>query len=108
MWFSQSFDLLHTLAVQRGLPAGAPEQTQLWGGDSWSRLLWKISTNHSLHVRFLSNMENDGDVGLDALHPQSVTTDDTTNRELFGSVKEQSYFEKTLFEIGVGVERIDV
>jgi Carboxypeptidase regulatory-like domain len=104
LWFSQSFDLLHTLAVQKGLPAGAPDQTQLWGGDSWSRLLWKISTNHSLHVSFLSNIENDGDAGLDALHPQSVTTDDTTNR-LFGSVKEQSYFEKTLFEIGVGVER---
>jgi hypothetical protein len=104
LWFSQSFDVVHTLAVVKGLPPGTPNESQSWGGDSWSRLLWKMSTNNSLHVSFLSNIENDANAGLDALHPQSTTTDATTNR-LFGSVKEQTYFEKTLFEVGVGVER---
>ena len=104
LWFSQSFDVLHTLSIVKGLAPGAPNEMQQWGGDSWSRLLWKMSTNHSLHVSFLSNIDNDSDLGLDALHPQSTTVDATTNR-MFGSVKEQSYFEKTLFEIGVGVER---
>jgi hypothetical protein len=103
LWFSESFDVLHTLAVQHGLPAGAPNQTRQWGGDSWSRLLWKMSSQNSLHVGFLANVQDNVNAGLDALHPQSVTTD-TAARELFGFVKEQSYFEKTLFEIGIGVE----
>jgi hypothetical protein len=104
LWFSQSFDVLHTLSIIKGLPPGAPNQTQQWGGDSWSRLLWKMSPNNSLHIDFLSNVEDDSDLGLDALHPQSTTVNATMNR-LFGSVKEQSYWEKTLFEFGVGVER---
>lgn len=104
LWFSQSFDVLHTLAVVRGLPPGEPDQTQEWGGDSWSKLLWKISTNNSLHVSFLANVENDYNLGLDALHPQSVTTN-ANSRELFGFVKEQSYVRKTLVEYGIGVER---
>lgn len=103
LWFSESFDVLHTLAVEKGLPAGEPNQVQSWGGDSWSRLLWKMSSQNSLHVGFLANVENTANAGLDALHPQSVTTD-TNGRELFGFVKEQSYFEKTLLEVAIGVE----
>ncbi len=103
LWYSESFDLLHTLSIKQGLPAGQPDQQQSWGGDSWSRLLWKMSTNNSLHVGFLANVESATNVGLDALHPQSVTTDNT-GRELFGFVKEQSYFEKTVVEVGIGVE----
>lgn len=104
LWFSQSFDVLHTLAVIRGLAPGVPDQTQEWGGDSWSKLLWKISTNNSLHVSFLANVEDDYNLGLDALHPQSTTTN-ASSRELFGFVKEQSYVSKTLLEFGIGVER---
>ena len=104
LWFSQSFDVLHTLSVVKDLPPGAPDQTQQWGGDSWSRLLWKISANNSLQVSFLANVEDDASLGLDALHPQSTTVD-TTSRQLFGFVKEQSYVRKTLLEFGAGVER---
>src|SRR3974377_1567422 len=42
-WFAQAFDLVHTLSIVSGLPSGQNERTE-WGGDSWSRLLWKIST----------------------------------------------------------------
>ncbi len=103
LWFSEARDLVHTLAVMRGLPAGEPNQSRSWVGDSWSRLLWKMSSNHSLHVGFLANVASSVNAGLDALHPQSTTTD-TAARELFGVVKEQSYFEKTVLEIGIGVE----
>ena len=102
-WFSQAFDLLHTLDVEKGLPPGQPDQAELWGGDSWSRLLWKMSENNSVQAAFLANVEDNQNFGLDALHPQTVTTDNAA-RELFGFVKEQSYFEKNLFEIGIGVE----
>ena len=107
LWFSQSFDLLHTLNTVKDLPPGEPDTTEQWGGDSWSRLLWKISTNNSLHVSFLANVEDDNSLELDALHPQSTTTD-SASRQLFGFVKEQRYVQKTLLEFGVGVERTNV
>lgn len=103
LWFSQAFDVLHTLNIEKGLPPGTPDQSQSWGGDSWSRLLWKMSENNSVQAAFLANVDDDANFGLDALHPQSVTRD-VAARELFGFVKEQSYFEKNLFEIGIGVE----
>lgn len=102
-WFSQSFDLVHTLSIVNGLPSGENEASE-WGGDSWSRLLWKISTNNSLHIGFLYNNRSDTNFGLDALHPIPTTSDVSSNR-LFGFVKEQSYIHKTLFEFGIGVER---
>jgi hypothetical protein len=103
LWFSESMDVLHTLAVQHGLAPGEPNQIRQWGGDSWSRLLWKLSPRNSLHVGFLANVQSNVNAGLDALHPQSVTTD-TDGRELFGFVKAQSYFEKTVLEVGIGIE----
>ena len=103
-WFSQSFDLLHTLSYKQDLPPGEDHFVRQWGGDSWSKLLWKISTNNSLHINFLYNNQSNVNFGLDALHPQSVTQDTSSNL-LFGSVKEQSYVRKTLLEFGIGVER---
>ena len=102
-WFSQAFDLVHTLSIVNGLPSGQNERSE-WGGDSWSRLLWKISDNNSLHIAFLYNNRSDTNFGLDALHPIS-TTSDTSSNMLFGFVKGQSYVHKTLFEYGIGVER---
>lgn len=104
LWFSQSFDALHTLAVMKDVRKGQPNQVQQWGGDSWSRLLWKQSENNSLRASFLANVQEDSDLGLDALHLQSTTTDQSTRR-LFGFVKQQSYWHETLFEFGAGVER---
>jgi Carboxypeptidase regulatory-like domain len=102
-WFSQSFDVIHTLTVVKGLPNGQNTATD-WGGDSWSKLLWKISSNNSLHISFLYNNDSVTNAGLDALHPIPTTLDTSSNR-LFGSVKEQSYIHKTLLEFGVGIER---
>jgi hypothetical protein len=102
-WFSQAFDLVHTLSIVNGLPSGQNERSE-WGGDSWSRLLWKISTNNSLHIAFLYNNRSDSNFGLDTLRPVSTTSDVSSNM-LFGFVKAQSYVHKTLFEYGIGVER---
>jgi len=102
-WFLQAFDLTHTLSIENGLPSGQNTSTD-WGGDSWSKLLWKISTNNSLHINFLYNNESVTNFGLDALHPVSTTLDTSSNR-FFGSVKEQSYVHNTLLEFGVGIER---
>jgi Carboxypeptidase regulatory-like domain len=103
LWFAQSFDVIHTLAHENGLPSGQ-DFVREWGGDSWSKLLWKISTNNSLHVSFLYNADSAVNAGLDALNPQSTTLDVSSNR-LFGSLKEQSYIHKTLLEFGIGIER---
>jgi hypothetical protein len=103
LWFSEAFDLLHTASIATGLPKGAPDQSQQWGGDSWSRLLWKISSNNSLHLGFLANVQSNGNAGLNALLPQSATTQ-MDSRMLFGFVKDQSYVGKTLLEAGISVE----
>jgi len=103
LWFAQSFDILHTISVVDGLPPGAPDTTTLWGADSWSRVMWKISTNNSLHGAFLANVTQSENSGLTALNPQSTTTT-VNNRELFGFVREQGYFQKAVTELGFGIE----
>jgi hypothetical protein len=100
LWFSESISAQHSLAVINQLPAGQNESSQ-WGGDSLTRVLWHISANHSLHGSLLYNQASDNFLGLDALHPQS-TTYDLASRRIFGSLRDQLYWEKTLFEVGFG------
>ena len=38
LWFMQSFDVIHTLAYESGLPANVDHFTRTWSGDSWSKL----------------------------------------------------------------------
>jgi hypothetical protein len=102
-WFVQSFAVYHTFAVQKDIPTG-PNTQENWGGDSFSRLLWNVTPNDSVHVSFLYNNESDVNVGLDALHPQQTTTDNSNNR-LFGSVKNQLWMNHTLLEIGYAEDR---
>jgi len=104
-WFLQSFDIDHTFGVLRDVPAGfGPNTTQEWGGDSLSRLLWNVTPSDSVHISFLYNNESDTSVGLDALRPQTTTTDNSLNR-LFGSVKNQLWVNHTLFEVGFSEDR---
>jgi len=102
-WFLQSFSINHTFAVQKDIPTG-PNTQENWGGDSFSRLLWNASQNDSVHVSFLYNNESDVNAGLDALHPQTTTLDISNNR-LFGSVKNQLWLNRTLFEVGFAEDR---
>jgi hypothetical protein len=99
LWFSQAFSVQHTLSVMKGLAPGEPDTSTVWAGDSLSRLLWHITSRHSLVLSFLYNDADDFDLGLDALHPVSTTTTLGTH-ELFGSVKDQHWFHDTLVEFG--------
>lgn len=102
VWFSESISAQHSLHLVKQLPDGANESTQ-WSGDSLTRVLWHISQNHSLHGSLLYNQTGDSYLGLDALHPQS-TTYDFAQQRVFGSLRDQLYWEKTLFEVGAGVD----
>ena len=104
LWFAQSFDVLHTLAFESGLPPNVDHFERTWSGDSWSKLLWKLSANNSLHLSFLANVDSVQNAGLTALNPPATTTDNNDHR-LFGAVKEQSYIRKTLVEFGTAFER---
>ena len=98
LWFSQAFSVQRTLSVMRGLPSGADTST-VWAGDSLSRLLWHISSRHSLVLSFLYNDGDYFDLGLDALNPVSTTLTQHTH-QVFGSVKDQYWFYDTLVEFG--------
>jgi hypothetical protein len=99
LWFSQAFSVQHTLSVMKGLAPGAPDTSTVWAGDSLTRLLWHISSKHSLVLSFLYNDADDFDLGLDALHPVSTTLTQHTH-QVFGSVKDQYWFHDTLVEFG--------
>ena len=99
LWFSQAFSVQHTLSVIKGLAPGEPDTWTVWAGDSLSRVLWHITSRHSVALSFLYNDADDFNVGLDALHPQPTTTTLGTH-EVFGAVKDQYAFHDTLVEFG--------
>ena len=103
LWFLQSFSVDHTLSVERDIKSGNNTSEQ-WSGDSFSRLLWHVAPNDSLHFTFLYNNESDTSVGLDSLHPQSTTVDAPSDR-IFASIKNQLWWNHTLFELGFAEDR---
>jgi hypothetical protein len=105
LWFLQSFSFDHIVSVERDIKIGNNISEQ-WIGDTFSRLLWHIAPNDSLHFTFLYNNESETSVGLDSLHPQSTTVDSPSNR-IFASIKNQLWWNHTLFEIGFAEDRIN-
>lgn len=103
LWFLQSFSFDHTLNIERDISTGNNTSEQ-WSGDSFSRLLWHVASNDSLHFTLLYNNESDTSVGLDSLHPQSTTVDEPSNR-IFASIKNQLWWNHTLFEAGFAEDR---
>ena len=102
-WFLQSFSVDHTFDVLKDITTG-PNTVENWGGDSFSRLLWNVTSSDCVHVSFLYNNESDVNAGLDALHPQ-ITTVDNSNNRLYGSVKNQLWVNRTLIEVGFAEDR---
>lgn len=98
-WFYEGLSFQHSLTVVKGQPSGQNLVNQ-WSGDALTRLLWKVSSNHSLHGSFLYNKQSDANEGLDALHPISTTVDINTHR-IFGSIKDQYWWNQTLLELGI-------
>jgi len=103
LWFLQSFSVDHTLNVERDIKTGDNTSEQ-WSGDSFSRLLWHIAPNDSLHFTFLCKNESNTNVGLDSLHPQSTTLDVPSDR-IFASIKNQLWWNHALFEAGFAEDR---
>jgi hypothetical protein len=103
LWFLQSFSVDHTLSIERDIRMGNNTSEQ-WSGDSFSRLLWHVAPNDSLHFTLLYNNESDTSVGLDSLHPQSTTLDEPSDR-VFASIKNQLWWNHTLFEVGFAEDR---
>jgi hypothetical protein len=98
LWCSESLSLQHTLSIVNGLPSDA-DTIQQWSGDSLTRLLWLIAPNHSLHGSFLYNQASVTNLGLSTITPLSTTSDFGSHR-IFGSVKDQWWIGKTLYEAG--------
>jgi hypothetical protein len=105
LWFLQSFSFDHTLNIVRDISVGN-NTTEQWIGDTFSRLLWHVAENDSLHFGFLYNTESDTSLGLDSLHPESTTVDESNNR-LFASVKNQLWWNHLLFEVGFAEDRVN-
>jgi hypothetical protein len=103
LWFLQSFSFDHTLSVERDIKTGNNTSEQ-WSGDTFSRLLWHVAPNDSLHFTFLYNSATGTSLGLDSLHPESTTLDESSNR-LFASIKNQLWWNHTLFEVGFAEDR---
>jgi hypothetical protein len=102
LWFLQSFSVDHTLNIERDIPQG--NTSEQWSGTSFSRLLWHVAPNDSLHFTLLYNNASDTNVGLDSLHPQSTTVDVPSDR-IFASIKNQLWWNHTLFEVGFAEDR---
>jgi len=101
-WFSDSISVQHTFEVVKQQPAGA-NTFEEWAGDNLLRLQYNITPKQILHASFLYNRAYDTNLGLDALDPQSTTVT-AEQRRAFGSLKDQIWLGKTLFELGVAAD----
>jgi len=101
-WFAESVSMQHTLNIIEGLPKDADE-VQQWSGDSLTRLLWLIAPNHSLHGSFLYDQGSIANLGLSSITPQSTASNLDSHR-IFGSVKDQLWIGKTLYEGGFAAD----
>jgi Carboxypeptidase regulatory-like domain len=102
LWYSESLSVQHTLSIVNGLPSNA-DTVQQWSGDSLTRLLWLIAPNHSLHGSFLYNQTSVTNAGLSTITPESTTSDFSSHR-IFGSLKDQLWVGKTLYEFGLAAD----
>src|SRR5215472_8928119 len=97
-WFSDSVSVQHSYGVVKQLPD--PDTWEDWAGDNLLRLQYNFSPKHILHASLLYNRASDGNLGLDALDPQSTTVT-LDQRRGFASLKDQLWWHETLLELGV-------
>lgn len=102
IWFSDSISVQHTFGVVRELRPG-PDTFEDWAGDNLLRLQYNLTPKHILHASFLYNRAHAGNLGLDALDPQSTTVT-SEQRRGFVSLKDQLWFRKTLLEFGIAAD----
>ena len=101
-WFSDGISLQHTFSLIQGLPHNADTQTQ-WSGDNLFRLQVNLTPSNILQGNFLYNVSADSHIGLSLFTPLS-TTIDLHGRRSFASVKDQVFFGRNMFELGVATD----
>lgn len=101
-WFSDSVGVQHTFGVVEQQPTGA-NTFESWAGDNLLRLQYNFAPKHILHASLLYNRAYAGNVGLDALDPQSTTVT-AEQRRGFVSLKDQLWVHETLFELGLAAD----
>src|SRR5215472_8520972 len=101
-WFCDAASIQHTFGVVKQLWPG-PDTFEEWAGDDLLRLQYNFSPKHILHVSVLYNRASDGNLGLDALDPQSTTVT-ADQRRGFVSLKDQVWLHETLFELGIAAD----
>jgi hypothetical protein len=101
-WFSDSVSLQHTFGVVKQQPTGA-NTFESWAGDNLLRLQYHVAPHHILHGMLLYNRAYAGNVGLDALDPQSTTVTAEQRRAIV-SLKDQLWLHDTIFEFGVATD----
>ncbi len=102
VWFSNALSLQHSFVIVPELPRGQNTDTP-WSGDNLFRMQANLSTTNILQGSFLFNQLSDPRVGLGPFSPISTTVNEQ-QRRYFGSVKDQIWAGKTLFDIGAAID----
>jgi len=102
VWFSEALTVQHTFRLVNELPSGQNTDSQ-WVGSNLVRLQVNLTPKNILQGSFLYNLLSDPRLGLGPFTPLSTTTN-TQSRRYFGSVKDQIWVGRTLFDVGVAVD----
>jgi hypothetical protein len=101
-WFSDGISIQHTFSLIQGLPSNANTQQQ-WSGDNLLRIQMNLTPTNILQGNFLYNVTADSHLGLSLFTPLSTTTDWHAQRT-FVSAKDQVFFGRNMFELGVAID----
>ena len=89
-WFSDTWDSEYTQSLVTGLPGGQNTRSG-WAGSNLLHSQVNVAPSNIVFADFLTNVNNQGRVGLAPLDPVSTTSNLHTH-QYFASVKDQKYF----------------
>jgi hypothetical protein len=101
-WFSDGVSIQHSFSLVKGLPRNADTQQQ-WSGDNLFRVQMNLTRTNIFQGNFLYNVTGDSHLGLSLFTPLS-TTFDLHARRAFVSAKDQVFFGRNMFELGVAID----
>ncbi len=100
-WFADTLESELTNSVVTGLPGGKNTRGG-WAGSNALHGQVNLTPSNILFADFLVNVNNQNNVGLGPLNPETTTTTVDT-RQYFASIKDQQYFgHGMLLEFGYG------
>jgi len=101
-WFSDGVSIQHSFYLVKGLPHNADTQQQ-WSGDNLFRVQVNLAPTNILQGNCLYNLASDSHIGLSLFTPLSTTVDLHAQRT-FVSLKDQVFFGRNMFELGVATD----